>query len=169
MRTLKIVLWILAIYIIENLFGGALAVGGATADFLIAFSVAYSFFERKLSKLIYIIIICAILNGAGVGRVFPIATAVTGIGALIGYSFYNYLRMIPAFLRVSILSAATAFVASCAEIFVSYKTLFVSSVWTVAVVHGVYTGVVACIIYALLFRTLFKNRDKRLLTIQERI
>lgn len=168
MRNFKIIVWVLAIYIIQCTFGSVFMIGGTAADLILAFLVTYSFFERKMSRIFYVMIAGAVLNGSGVGRVFPVAVLATGFASLLSHGAYNYFRMIPAFLRIVVMTLASAFVMFGAESVLSGNFAF-SEVIAGGCVHAVYTAVICGIIYPIVKCTLFKTQEKQTYKIQERI
>lgn len=168
MRTIKIAVWILALYIIENVFGKVIAVGGTVTDLMLAFVISYSFSERRFKPSAYVILICSVLNGVGVGRIFPIAFALTGFAGILAQSLNGSFRSVPGFVRVGIFSALTSFVMCCCEYFVTFMKIDTKMLLTTALPFVISTAVATAIIYIILEKTMFKDKERRLLITNER-
>lgn len=165
MRTFKIIIWILLTYLIQNTFGTTFMLCGSAADLILDFLIIYSFYERKESKIFYVMLICAVLNAAGTGREFSVAVLLTGLAAPAAHKLYNYFRMIPGFVRIEIFAFISAFVMYCAEnIFSGFADIIGVGIW-----HAVYTAAVCAVLYPFIRCTLFRNSEKKSFRVQERI
>ncbi len=166
MRVVKLTLWIAILYILQTVFCGVISVNGTVADLMLVFCLAYAFMERSVSSAALVIIICSVLNGSAVGRIFPVVTAVTAFGGIVSYSFYNYLRFIPSFLRFLIVLIPVSFVMSVIETIIAYRGI--ENVLAIAIPYIIYTAAASAIIYPLLYKTMFKNDESKRFIIQER-
>lgn len=168
MKTLKLVLWIFVLYIIQNIFYPIISVTGIVPDLFLGFVVAYSAFEHRFNKLSSVIIICALVAGCGTGRVFPVVTLFVGLSGIAAYQLCSYLRFIPQFLRMLVLTAVFAFVMSITEFFALSRTITSEFITGTALWQTLYTVLVAGIIYFAVKKTILKNKEKKLLIAQER-
>ena len=166
MRTVKLTLWIFILYILQTVFCGVISVYGAVADLLLVFCLAYAFMERSVLSASTVIIICSVLNGSAAGRVFPVVAAATALGGIVSYSFYNYLRFIPSYLRFLIVVIVTAFVCGTLETVIAYKSI--GQALGMALPYLIYTAASSVIIYPLLYRTIFNDEKGKKFIIQER-
>lgn len=168
MKTLKLVLWIFVLYMIQNIFYPIISVTGIIPDVLLGFAVSYAALEHRFGKLSPVIIICAVLAGTGTGRVFPIVTALVGFGGIASYIICGYMRFIPQFIRTQAVTAVFAFLMCIAEFFVSEKTVTYGFIINTALWYMLYTTAVSCVIYLILKRVMFKDTERKLLVAQER-
>lgn len=168
MKTLKLVLWIFVLYIIQNIFYPIISVTGFIPDFLLGFTVSYAAIEHRFSKISPVIIICAVLAGTGTGRVFPITVAFIGFAGVASYIICGYMRFIPRIIRTQSVTAVFAFLMYVAEFFVSGKTVTYGFIVNTALWCTLATVVASCVIYLILKRVMFKDTEKKLLVAQER-
>ena len=159
MRAFKLTVWILALYVIQAVFGDCISVFGASPDFMLAFAIAFSFMEKRVSKCGYIIVICAVLGGACVGRVFPVVVFLPGLSGVFAHILSGYLRFVPGFVRVTLLTLAAAIATGAVECLTAVGYVDFSKVFTAAV----YTAVMSVAVYYALKRTLFKENIKSLI------
>lgn len=167
MGAIATAIWIFALYILENVFIHIVSISGALPDLLLAFLIVYAFMKRRFRVVMYVTIICALLSGAGTGRVFGLAAILTGAAGMISYSACGYLRFIPELVRMQTVGLVMAFIISVAEFFFTHHTLSAVSVISYALPNAIYTVVVIGLIYMIVKKTSFKNEDKELLMIEE--
>ncbi len=161
-------IWVVILYILNSVFVQLISINGSVPDLLLAFLVVFCFMKRRFSAVSYMTIICALLNGAITGRVFLVATMVTGAAGMIAYNSSNYLRFIHEGVRIAGVSLGMAFIGEILEHFFTYHTLTASMVLNIALPDAIYTAVASWIIYLIVRKTSFKNEDKQLLMIEER-
>lgn len=161
-------IWIFALYIIQNVFLHIVSINGSLPDLLLAFLVVYAFMKRRFTTVAYVTIICAILNGAGTGRVFPVVTMLTGFAGMVSYTACGYMRFIPEIVRIQAVGLIMAFIIAVCEFFFTHHTLTGMAVLGYALPDAIYTVVAISIIYLIVKKTSFKNEDKQLLMIEER-
>ncbi len=169
MGKISAAIWIIVLYILNSVFVQVISINGSCADLLLAFLVVYAFMKRRFSAVSYITIVCALLNGTITGRVFLVATMVTGAAGMIAYNSSNYLRFIHEGVRIAGVGFAMSFIAEILEYFFTYHTLSGTAVLSYALPDAVYTAVVSWIIYLIVKKTSFKNEDKQLLMIEEKL
>lgn len=163
MKKLKIAVWIAVLYILQNIFGGITAINGGVADLLLGFGTAYAFCQRKFSAAMWVAVICAVLDGTGTGRVFPIVTAMCGAAGLIANGLRQRLRFIPGAVKVTCVAAAMSFAMLCMEVLTALGGVAATELFGIVAVPVLYTAVMACVIYLILSKTLFGDEDKRLI------
>ncbi len=162
-------IWVVVLYILNSVFVQIISVNGHMPDLLLAFLVVFSFMKRRFSAVSYMTIICALLNGAITGRVFLVVAMVMGAAGMIAYNSSNYLRFIHEGVRIAGVTFCMAFIGEVFEHFFAYHSLIISAVVNNALPDAVYTAVVSWIIYLIVKKTSFKNEDKQLLMIEERV
>ena len=167
MRTYKLVLWIFILYVIQNVFYPVLSLSGYVPELLMCFTVSYASLERKFRRISPVIIICAILSGAGTGRVFSIAVLFIGLAGVAAYLAMSYMQFIPKIIRVGAVTAFFAFLMYCAEFFAVSGTLAYGFITNSAVWYTLYTVVWVCVIHLILRKTM-NTADKTLLIVSER-
>lgn len=168
MKTLKLVLWIFILYIIQNVFCPIISITNIVPELLLSFAVSYAAVEHRFNRLSAVVIVCAVVSGTGTGRVFPIVTTLVGVGGMASYLFRGYLRFIPQFLRTQAVTAIFAFFICVAERFV-FSHNFTSSFFVdIALWYTVYTVAVSSVIYLILSKTILKDTNKKILIAQER-
>lgn len=166
MRMFKLTLWIFILYILQTVFAGAISVMGTVADLLLVFCVAYAFMERSTVSAAGVIIVCSVLNGSAVGRIFPVVTAFTALGGIVSYSFYNYLRFIPSYLRFLFVLVLLSFGLGVIETAIAYRSI--GNILDATLPYIIYTAASSVIIYPLLHKTMFKDERGKKFIIQER-
>ena len=167
MNKIKIVIWICILYIIQNVFYPIMSLSGITPELLLGFAVSYAAMERNYKKSSYVIIICALLSGTGIGRVFPISVIMTGAAGVCAYMVCDYLRFIPRIIRVQTVASVFVFIMCCCEYFAATKTVTYSFLTDTALWYTVYTTLASYVIYLILKKTM-GGPDKKLLITQER-
>lgn len=163
MKKLKIAVWIAVLYILQNMFGGITAINGGVADLLLGFGAAYAFCQRKFSTAMWVAVLCAVLDGTGTGRVFPIVTAMCGAAGLISCGLRQRLRFMPGAVKVTCVTAVMSFAMLGVEALTAVGGVGAAELFGMVTVPAVYTAVTACVIYLILSRTLFGDEDKRLI------
>ncbi|MCH5212882.1 MAG: hypothetical protein J1G06_07695 [Oscillospiraceae bacterium] len=165
MRTVKIIAWILAIYIIQTVFAGLIGIRGIVPDLLLGFSVIYSFHEQRYNSCTYIMLACGMLAGSCVGRSFPADVLVIGAASVAAHELSGRIRFVPKFVRTELMVAAAAVVLSAAEYFISYKALGANAAIRNILPYATYTLICSFIMYPLIVKTLFKKEEKQLLVV----
>lgn len=168
MNKIKLALWVFILYIIQNVFYPIMSISGLVPDFILGFTVAYSCIEPRFKKLSPVIIVCAVIAGTGTGRVFSIVTLLTGLAGVASYLVCSYMPFIPKILRTLVITILCSYLAGVTEYFVLTKTLAYAFLTGSALWQAIYTGVVSCIIYLILNRSVNKNTQKKILIAQER-
>lgn len=169
MGKISAAIWVIVLYILNSVFVQVISINGSHADLLLAFLVVYAFMKRRFSAVSYMTIICALLNGTITGRIFLVVTMITGAAGMLAYNSSNYFRFIKAGVRIAGVSFGMSFICEIFEYFFTYHTLTGTAVLSYALPDAVYTAVVSWIIYLIVKKTSFKNEDKQLLMIEERI
>ncbi len=167
MGKVKVALWIGVLFIVQDVFYPILSLSGIVPDLLLGFSVCYAALEQRIKKVSPVIVICAILCGAGTGRVFSVAVFITGIAGVMAYQLSDYVRFIPRALRVLLIVMVSAFLMSVSEYFVSAQTITYNFIANTALWHTAYTVATAFVIYLILKKTMLSD-EKKILLIQER-
>ena len=167
MSKIKIAVWIFLLYIIQNVFYPIMSLSGIIPELLLGFAVSYASFERNIKKSSWVIIICALLSGTGIGRVFPITAIGVGVAGVIGYVIRDYIRFLPRIIRAMSVTAIFAFVMCCCEYFTSEKTLSYTFLANTCLWYTLYTTLTSGIIYLILKRSIGEG-DKKLLITYER-
>lgn len=164
MRTIKIIIWIFALFILQSVFGGVIGIRGCVPELLLCFTVCFAICDSSRISA-YVLIACGILSGSGVGRVFPIAVIVIGGAGLIACGMASRLRFIPVFVRALAIIALCAFVMCSAEYFTAYKAITFTVLVTRLLPFTLYTAAWGGIMYPTVRRTLFKKTEKKLLVV----
>ncbi len=168
MRALKLALWIFFIYIIQNVFCAVISINGIVPDLFLAFVIPYAFFERRFKYTSRVIVICAILAGSGVGRIFPMTVVISGISGIGAYAFYSYFRFLPGIIRTQLITVSASFLMFCALLFLSDAAVSAGLIFSDVLPQVIYTTAVSCFVYWLLSRTMFKNDNEKRFIINER-
>lgn len=163
MKKLKVAVWIAVLYIMQNIFGGFLAIGGVAADLLLGFTAAYAFCGRKFRSVMWVTVICAVLDATCSGRVFPIVAFLCGMTGIIAYGLRPRLRFIPGGVKIVCVTASMSCVTYCIELLTAWGQTSAAELVGATIVPSVVTAVAACVIYLLAGRTLFADEDKRLI------
>lgn len=163
MKTIKIVLWIFVLYIIQNVFYPIMSVSGIVPDLIVGFAVSYPIIEPRLRKASPIIIICAVIAGTGTGRIFPVVTLFCGFASTMSY-LTNGQRSIPNTLRVALITVICVYLMSVTEYFVLFKEIKTGFLIGNALWHTLYSAVAASIIY-IAVKTKNKKKDKNILVL----
>ncbi len=162
-------IWVVVLFILNSVFVQIISINGFMPDLLLAFLVVYAFMKRRFAAVSYMTIICALLNGAITGRVFLVATMVTGVAGMIAYNSSNYLRFVHESIRIAGIAFAMSFVTEIFEYFFTYHTLMGGVILGNVLPDAIYTAVASGVIYLIIKKTSFKNEDKQLLMIEERV
>ena len=167
MSKIKIFIWIFLLYIIQSVFYPIMSLSGIIPELLLGFAVSYASLEKNIKKSSWVIIICALLSGTGIGRVFPVTVIAVGVAGVIVYVICDYMRFIPRIIRVQCVTAIFAFVTCCCEYFTSEKTLTYTFLANICLWYTLYTTLMSSIIYLILKRSTGEG-DKKLLITYER-
>ena len=169
MKTAKTALVIFALYIIQTVFGAAIAVRGITADLFLAFLIPYAFLERRFDRASSVIIICAVLAATVGGRVFAIAVLVIGMAGIATHLSADYLRFIPGIIRAEIICVIASLVMCIAEQYAVDLTIPVRAVINASILETVYTVFVSCVFWLLLKKTMFRDKKSNRLQLTKGI
>ncbi len=165
MRKLKLVVWMLLIYLFQTVFCGAINFNGTAPDLLLAFAVIFAFYEWETNLAALIIILCGVLAGSEAGRVFPAAVLVTGVAGLMSRALFKTAKLVPEFVKIISVIIVAAFSLCSFEYFTVYKSISVYALLYSILPYVIYTTLAASVMYPLIKKTLFRMQDKKQLII----
>lgn len=166
MKIIKIIVWVVLLYIIRTVFGGVISVFDSMPELLLVFSVIYAFNERRFSDASYMIVICAILTAVSSGKSFSTVLLITGAASVASHELFNVMRFVPKYVRCLILILASSFLIGAAECFYANNVITPQLLFTGILPYVIYTGISSCVIYPLMAKTLFpKEKSRKLLVI----
>ncbi len=164
MRTIKIIISILVLFILQSVFGGLISIKGCVPELLLCFTVCFAVQDSGRAS-VYVLIACGILSGSCVGRVFPVAVLTIGAAGLIACGAASRLRFIPMAVRTVVIIAVCAPLMNAAEYFVAYKAMTLTVLVTRILPFTIYTAVCGGIMYPAVKQMMFKKTQKKLLIV----
>lgn len=166
MRIIKIVLWIVLMYIVQTVFGDVISVLDAMPELILVFSIIFAFRERNFIDVSYVLIACGIAAGSCSGKSFSTVLLIVGAASIAAYGFSNILRFVPKYIRCLILILISALAIGTAECFYYNSIISLNLIYIDILPYVIYTGLSSCLIYPLMALTLFpKEKTKKLLVI----
>lgn len=164
-KIIKIVMWILLLYILQTVFANLIDINGILPELLFSFSVIYAFREKSFVYASYIIVICAILSGSMIEGSFPMTVIIVGVAGIASFYFKNIAKFIPGIWRCTSLIAVSTFLLGAGHCFIVMRTINTYSLVTEIIPYTIYTSIVSIIMYPLIWRVLFKERSEKELLI----
>lgn len=164
MRILKIVLWIICVTVVQTVFGRGFCIFGTMPDLILAFSVIFAFCERDAFVSGVVLLVCGVIDASCAGHLFPSALLAVVCAGLLSREANSVLRYIPGFVKSLFITAAAAFILGVTEYFAVNLTISVKCILENILPYTVYTLIGGCIMYPLIRRTLFRQKNRSLIT-----
>lgn len=165
MRKFKIAIWMIVVYIIQTVFCGVIDFNGTAPDLLLAFTVIFAFYELELKATTVIILLSGVLSGSEAGRIFPAVMIVTGIAGLLSRGLFKMFKFVPQCIKIISVIIVASFLLCSFEYFAMYKSIPAAALMESILPYVAYTGVAGCIMYPIVKRTLFSNRNQKQLIV----
>ncbi len=166
MRTLKIVLWIAVMFLLETVFADVIGIMGVVPDMLPAFAVSFAFCERRTAPAVYIMLICGALTGSMLGRSFPACVLAVACAGLAAHSLRSAVKFVPVWLKNAVIVLFMSFLLASAEYIFARATITPHGLFYSIIPYTVCTTALSCAVYPLVKRVFFKETEvSRLLRI----
>lgn len=165
MRIVKITVWLLLLYVIQTVFTNLIKINGVAPELILVFAIVYSFNESNFAPVSYIAIICGIITGCIMGNSFPISVLVIGVFGVIAFYSKTIMKFIPAIVRCTAVTAAAAFLLCSMHCFIEFKKITMYGFFGEIIPYTVYTTVVSAVMYPIIIRVFFKEKDEKKLLI----
>lgn len=161
MRIVKLTVWLVLLYVIQTVFTNLIKINGVAPELMLVFAVVYAFYERSFVSASYTAIICGMLAGCFLANSFPLAVIITGIFGMIAFYAKNALKFVPGIVRCIAVTAAAAFLLGAAHCFIAFKEIDMYSFVTEIIPYTIYTTAVVIVMYPLIGRVFFKEKDEK--------
>ena len=166
MRTLKLIVWIAALFIIETVFAQVIDVNGMAPGLLMAFSVAFALRERETGIAGIVIIICGILSATETGRSFPLTLTAAGLSGAAACFMRTAARPVPVWLKNAVITLFTAFLLASAEYMTARGTITAEGLFGSVLVYTAYTLAAGAVLCPIAGRVFFREtKEDRLLIV----
>lgn len=159
MKIFKTIVWIVILFILESVFVNIIDIRGVVPDLLTAFAAAYAARERRLSVSAYVIIVCGVLTGSIVGRSFPISVLEAAFAGTAVFALKDRIRFVPMWLKNAAVITVTAAAAGFAEYFAACGFGDAFGAVSGVLIYTVYTLAAALVIYPLVKRLIFYEKE----------
>lgn len=161
MKRLKLLIWILVLFIIEIVFINRLDFFSSAPDVVFAFCIAYAVIEEDYDYAVGIGIICGICTGSICGGSFAASVLMYSYSVLIIKELLNRLRYIPYFAKMLFFAFALSAIGKAVIYFVLNLSFELRILWEVILPYAICNLIAAAVLYPLVKKTMVVIDEKR--------
>lgn len=152
----------LVIYLFQTVFVKTISIYGATPALIAAFSVMFSFLAPNDKEAAYVTVICAVLAGSCLGRVFPFEVLMVGCGSVAARALVRYMRFISRLIRLEVIVLIFSALLIFAGYYIENRTIGLGVILYRLLPSLGYTVICTLVMYPIMQNTLFKTKEKKL-------
>lgn len=164
-KIIKIIVWLLVIYILSTAFAGLIKINGVIPELMLSFAIIYAFREKSFATASYMMVICGIISGSMLTSIFPLSVIITGVSSIIAFYLKNRAKFIPGVIRCELIIAAAVLLMSAAGSFVALRSIDLNALYMEMIPHTVYTVIAAAVMYPIMGATFFREHNEKKLLI----
>ena len=161
MKTVKLTVWLVLLYVIQTVFINLIKINGVAPELILVFAVVYAFYERSFVFASYTAIICGMLAGCLMANSFPLSVIIIGIFGVIAFYAKNTLKFIPGIVRCIAVTALASFLFIASHCFITFKSIGMNSLFTEIFPYTIYTTAIVIAMYPFIGRVFFKEKDEK--------
>lgn len=160
MKNLKIFLWVLALFIIQNAAANYIRINGIVPDIVFAFITAFTMLEGDFVCAVTVSIICGVFSGSLGGGSFALETLFYTYSAVLILKLRDKYKNFPRSLKVIIAAFVLSTAFSVIRYFINNLSLSAEAVMGTYLSYGLYNMAVAAVIYFILKHTVYGKEER---------
>lgn len=161
MKKFKLIVWILALFIIEVTVMNRIRSFNSAPDLVFAFAIVYAMVEEEYEYAIGAAVICGICTGSVCSESFAVSTLMYSYGAIIVKTLENKLRYIPDFVKALFWTFIMSAAGEAVMYFALNLSFEVSVLWRVILPFCICNTIAAAILYPIVKKTMVIVDEKK--------
>lgn len=164
-RVIKIVVWILVLYIIQTAFGGLISVWNCIPELVFGFAVILCLNERDFKTRLYVTLATSLIIASEAWRCFGVVVLGMGVACAAADVLQRYFRFVPLASKALLITVLAVYCIDIAELFIQNSDISIAALYGTSLYTAIYTGLTVCIMYPLVIKTLYTEKKKKLLIV----
>lgn len=161
MKKFKLIVWILALFIIEVSVMNRIRFFNSAPDLVFAFAIVYAMIEEEYEYAVGAAVICGICTGSVCSGSFSVSTLMYSYGAIIVKALGNKMRYIPDFAKTLFWTFVMSAAGEAVMYFALNLSFEMSVLWRVILPFSVCNTIAAAILYPIVKKTMIVVDEKK--------
>lgn len=165
MRNLKIIVWIVLLFLVQTVLVNYIKIAGARPDLILPFVLCVALMEDSFKRSVTISVVCAVLAASLCGRNFTLALLFYTYMSIIVFNMRTHPRYMPDFAKYMIYMFIGSVVLEGLSYIMLYSGVsgFGIVFLRVLVFTVLYDIAAALVIYPIVRKTVYKSKKKQLI------
>ncbi len=161
MKRFKLLVWILALFLIEVVVVNRIGLFNSAPDLTFAFAIVYAMLEEEYYYAVGAAVICGICTGSICSGSFTVSVLMYSYGAVIVKALHDKPRYIPDFAKTLFWTFALSAAGEAVMYFTLNLSFELSVLWRIILPFGVSNTIAAAVLYPLVKKTMVVVDEKK--------